>query len=250
MIEGIARRLHERSDEDPQREISTPSTAIHWSKAPECRPQSVAGEGAEAKKGSYAGRGSGHIDWVNETEVNAAWRRDGFVILPGYLSEFELAPALSELGLVFPTADGFHDATDPRHERYRSDEFDGIDLFPFASTELSLLAVAPRLVKLADWLLGEGNLRLYSAQAWAKYTGATNYDQDLHRDYLNHTVLVPTTAQRHRQLEMFVFLNKRSRGTGPTALGLTATHSRPTGKSQLLPPPRRAGSIRGRRRSC
>jgi hypothetical protein len=104
---------------------------------------------------------------VNEKEVHDAWRRDGFVILPMYLSEIELAPALNELGIVFPTAVGFHDATDPRHERYRNDEFDGIDVFPFASTELSLLAVAPRLVELAERLLGEKDLRIYSAEAWA-----------------------------------------------------------------------------------
>jgi len=152
---------------------------------------------------------------VNETEVHAIWRTDGFVILPGYLSEIELAPALSEVGMVFPTAGGFHDATDHRHERYRNDEFDGIDVFPFASTELSLLAVAPRLVELAERLLGEADLRIYSAEAWAKYTGATNYDQDLHRDYLNHTILVPTTAPRHEQLEMFVFLSDVSEELGP-----------------------------------
>jgi hypothetical protein len=120
---------------------------------------------------------------VNETEIHAAWRTHGFVILPGCLSDTELAPAVSELDMVFPSADGFHGATDPRHERFRNDEFDGIDVFPFASTELSLLAVAPRLVELAERLLGERNLRIYSAEAWAKYTGATNYDQDLHRDY-------------------------------------------------------------------
>jgi hypothetical protein len=155
---------------------------------------------------------------VNEKEVHDAWRRDGFVILPMYLSEIELAPALNELGIVFPTAVGFHDATDPRHERYRNDEFDGIDVFPFASTELSLLAVAPRLVELAERLLGEKDLRIYSAEAWAKYTGATTYDQDLHRDYLNHTILVPTTTARHQQLEMFVFLSDVPEELGPPHL--------------------------------
>jgi hypothetical protein len=155
---------------------------------------------------------------VNETKIHAAWRKHGFVFLPGYLSDTELAPAVSELDMVFPTADGFHDATDPRHERYRNDEFDGIDVFPFASTELSLLAVASRLVELAERLLGEADLRIYSAEAWAKYTGATNYDQDLHRDYLNHTVLVPTTAPRHQQLEMFVFLSDVPEELGPPHL--------------------------------
>jgi hypothetical protein len=163
-------------------------------------------------------RPGGHIHQVNETEIYAAWRTHGFVILPGYLSDTALAPAVGELDMVFPGADGFHDATDPRHERFHNDEFDGIDVFPFASIELSLLAVAPRLVELAERLLGQRDLRIYSAEAWAKYTGATNYDQDLHRDYLNHTVLVPTTVQRHQQLEMFVFLGDVPEELGPPHL--------------------------------
>jgi hypothetical protein len=48
-----------------------------------------------------------------------------------------------------------------------------------------MLAVAPRLVELAERLLGRADLRIYSAEACAPYTGATNYDQDLHRGYLN-----------------------------------------------------------------
>jgi hypothetical protein len=58
---------------------------------------------------------------VNETEIHVAWATHGFVILPGYLSDAELAPAVSELDMVSPRADGFHDATDPRHDRFRND---------------------------------------------------------------------------------------------------------------------------------
>lgn len=43
-------------------------------------------------------------------------------------------------------------------------------------------------------------------RAWAKYTGAADYDQVLHRDYLNHTVLVPARTSEHQQLELFVYL--------------------------------------------
>jgi hypothetical protein len=52
------------------------------------------------------------------------WRTDGFVILPGYLSAEDLAPALDELETMFPTPDGFHDGTDPRRARYVRDEFE------------------------------------------------------------------------------------------------------------------------------
>jgi hypothetical protein len=152
------------------------------------------------------------------------WRSDGFVILPGYLSAEDLAPALGELESMFPTPEGFHDGTDSRRARYVHDEFDGIDVFPFASTELSLLAVHPRVIQLAEELLGEPDLRIYSAEAWAKYTGATDYDQDLHRDYLNQTVLVPSRADQYQQLEMFVFLTDVPEELGPPHL-VARTHT-------------------------
>src|SRR5271170_1428192 len=143
---------------------------------------------------------------MSASEPGRAWQAEGFAILPGFLLARELAPALAELDMMFPSAGGFHDRTDPRHRRYLGDEFAGIDAFPFASPELSLLAVHDRLVSLAEMLLADSDIRIYSAEAWAKYTGAADYDQVLHRDYLNHTVLVPTAAPAYQQLEMFVYL--------------------------------------------
>jgi hypothetical protein len=54
----------------------------------------------------------------------------------------------------------------------RGGEFAGIDEFPFASAELSLLAVSHCLLDLAEALLGEADVQVYGAEAWAKYTGA------------------------------------------------------------------------------
>ncbi|MGW5689288.1 phytanoyl-CoA dioxygenase family protein [Nonomuraea sp. NPDC003754] len=146
------------------------------------------------------------------------WLADGFVILPGFIPAEELGAAVSELDLLFPSAEGFHDGTDPRRERFIGDEFAGIDTFPFASTEISLLAVNHRILALAQALLDDNSIHLYTAEAWAKYTGACDYDQDLHRDYLNHTLLVPNTAPGCRQLEMFVFLSDVPEELGPPHL--------------------------------
>ncbi|MFE3194974.1 phytanoyl-CoA dioxygenase family protein [Nocardia sp. NPDC059240] len=146
------------------------------------------------------------------------WLEQGFVMLPGYLPREVLAPALAELELMFPTAAGFHEGTDPRRERFLGDEFAGIDTFPFASTEVSLLPVHRLLTDLARGLLGSDDIRLYGAEAWAKYTGAADYDQELHRDYLNHTVLVPSSAPEFRQVEMFVFLDDVPEDLGPPHL--------------------------------
>jgi hypothetical protein len=146
------------------------------------------------------------------------WQIHGFAVLPGFLPADELKSALDELPKMFPTADGFHDGTDKRRERFVGDEFAGIDTFPFRSTELSLLSVSDRLTGLAERFLGETDLRIYSAEAWAKYTGAADYDQSLHRDYLLHTLVVPTDDPRFRQLELFVYLVDVPEELGATRL--------------------------------
>lgn len=147
--------------------------------------------------------------------ARTTWLDDGFVVLPGYLPAAELAAAREELGRLFPTAADFHAHVDPeRNARFIGDEFDGIDGFPFASLALNRVPVCDALVELATTLLGSTDVRLYSAEAWAKYEGAADYDQDLHRDYLNHTILVPSSAPEFRQVEMFVFLSDVTVGTG------------------------------------
>lgn len=152
------------------------------------------------------------------TQAARDWRHQGFAVLPGYLPDEALRPAVAELGTMFPSARGFHEGTDPRRERYLGDEFAGIDSFPFAGTGIGLLTVHDLLIDLAEVLLGGDDLRMYSAEAWAKYTGAADYDQALHRDYLNHTVLVPSDDLRYRQLEMFVYLADVPEDLGPPHL--------------------------------
>jgi ectoine hydroxylase-related dioxygenase (phytanoyl-CoA dioxygenase family) len=147
----------------------------------------------------------------------AHWHDHGYAVLERFLDPGELAAAQAELPALYPTADEFHDDADPdRNARFRRGVFDGIDRFPFEGVELNLLAVHLRIVELAETLLGERDLRLYGAEAWAKYTGACDYGQALHRDYLNHTPLVPSPDPRFRQLEMFLLLSDVTADHGPT----------------------------------
>jgi hypothetical protein len=148
-------------------------------------------------------------------EVARAFLEDGFVVLPGYLSRADIRAAQSRLAEVFPTGDEFHDDADhDRNERFR-DEFGGIVDFPFGPVELSLLAVHERMIWLAEGLLGTDDVRVYSIEAWAKYTGAASYDQSHHRDYLNHSLLVPAPGQPPAQVEMFLYLSDVPAALGP-----------------------------------
>ncbi len=155
---------------------------------------------------------------TRKANLNSAakqWREHGFAMLPHYLPEEVLAPAIAELSKVFPTAEEFHDdPTSQRNQPYCS-EFGGIQVFPFASVELSLLAVHPLLVDLAEAVLGTGDIRIYASELWAKYTGAAQFEQEFHRDYLNHTPLVPSHDPAYRQLELFVYLCDVPEELGP-----------------------------------
>ena len=157
------------------------------------------------------------MDATDSGKVIEAFGREGFVILPGYLDPTSLRPGVENLSLDFPTAAEFHNDLDPdRNARFR-DEFGGISNFPFASVELSLLATHERLIDLAQTLLQTDDPRVYSIEGWAKYTGAADYRQGHHRDYLNHTLLVPAAGDPPDQVEMFVYLSDVTPGLAPTA---------------------------------
>lgn len=161
--------------------------------------------------------------------ARAALDEHGFVLLPAFLAAEHLAPALAALPSMFPTADEYHDDVDPeRSARYRAHPFAGLRVFPLKSVELSLLCVHERLLDLAGALLGTDDIRLYQGEAWAKYTGASNYEQGHHRDYGNHTYLVPSDDPAMRQLELFVYLGDVSEDHGPT-------HVVPTSAGRHLP---------------
>jgi hypothetical protein len=145
------------------------------------------------------------------------WEHHGFAVLPALLSAADLRAGVAELSLLFPTAAEFATDADPvRNAPYRDDEYGGLRTFPFASVELCLLAVHPSLVALARALLRTDDVRIYSADVWAKYTGAARYEQAHHRDFLNHTVVVPSDDPAHRNLELFVFLDDVDEDLGPT----------------------------------
>lgn len=167
------------------------------------------------------------------------WLQDGFCFIPGLLDESELAPALAELPALYPTGEEFAADVDPeRNAAYREraddpvtaalskstlltqrrSQFAGQLDFPWTGPALNRLTVHPKVVRVAADLLGTSDLRIYQAQLWAKYTGATNYAQPLHMDYSSHTLLVPRKTSRPQQVQMFLYLTDVSADLGPTKL--------------------------------
>jgi hypothetical protein len=152
-----------------------------------------------------------------DLSVAEAWRSRGFAVLPGFLSGPELDDAVADLESLYPSAEDFHaDPLSARNQPFTDDEFGGILSFPFGSVALCKLAVCNAVVELAEAILGTDDIRVYASELWAKYTGAATYEQEHHRDYLNHTPLAPSSDHRWRGLEMFIWLCDVPEELGPT----------------------------------
>ena len=147
------------------------------------------------------------------------WRRDGVVVLLGFLAGPDLEAAKAGLTSVYPTAAEYH--ADPSSERngvYAGDEYGGLIPFPFPTVALCNLAVHDRVVDFVEAAFGTKDVRIYASELWAKYSGATTYEQEHHRDYLNHTPLAPSIDIRWRGLELFIWLSEVTEELGPTHL--------------------------------
>ena len=142
----------------------------------------------------------------------------GFTIVEGLLDRDEVAAAREGMWRHHPHPDDFF-ADPDAHPHLAASGFAGIDVgFPFASWDLTRLCFHPDLVDAAERYLGTDDLSLYKVELWAKYAGAAHYEQAHHRDYANHTLVVPRADGYGRQLTTFTLRSDVTEADGPTKI--------------------------------
>jgi len=144
-------------------------------------------------------------------------RRSGFVLIKDFLAPDELEAAQRALWLHFPTPEEYF-ADPASYANYATSQFAGVEEFPYRSWDLNRLAFHPDLVDAAERYLATTELHLYKVELWAKYAGAFDYDQPLHRDYGSHSLVVPRHDGRYQQLTTFIFLSDVTAEDGPTRI--------------------------------
>ena len=146
-------------------------------------------------------------------------REQGFSLLEGFLAPDELEAAHDALWKHFPDPDEyFADPTIPERARFARSQFAGAEEFPYRSWDLNRLAVHPDLVDAVERYLETTDLHLYKIELWAKYAGAVDYDQPLHRDYGSHSLVVPRPEPRYQQITTFIYLSDVTEEDGPTVI--------------------------------
>ena len=144
-------------------------------------------------------------------------RTRGFSLMEGFLGADELAAAQEALWLHFPRPEDYF--ADPEaHAHFGTSQFAGVLEFPYRSWDLNGLAVHPDLVDAVERYLQTAELHLYKVELWAKYAGAVNYDQPLHRDYGSHSLVVPRPETRYQQITTFIYLSDVTEVDGPTVI--------------------------------
>lgn len=139
----------------------------------------------------------------------------GFTVVPGFLDAETLAQAREAMWGVYPAPDDYF-ADPSKYPEYGRSQFAGIRLFPYADWALSRLPVYPDLVDAMERLLCTDDIEIYKVELWAKYAGAIDYEQNHHRDYGNHTLVVPRLDGEHTQYTTFILLSDVTELDGPT----------------------------------
>jgi hypothetical protein len=142
-------------------------------------------------------------------------RQQGYFVLEGFLDPDELAAAREGLWLHYPRPVDYFAAPEA-HTWLATDQWAGLIRGPWQSWDLTRLAFHPDLLDLAERFLGSADLRLYEAELWAKYAGAVDYDQCHHRDFVNHSLVVPKRSEPATQMLSWILLSDVSEEDGPT----------------------------------
>ena len=144
------------------------------------------------------------------------FQRDGYVVIPDVLTADEVRRCRDALWQTYPSPETYF-ANPERYTALVEHAFAGLRVFPFDQLELNRLVAHPRITSTVRELLGVADLRLAKAEVWAKYGGG-EYDQALHRDYGNHTLLVPRRDGAWREATTFIYLSDIDERSGPTAI--------------------------------
>ena len=157
--------------------------------------------------------------------LEEAWHRDGWCVVEGAIPPEDLAGAQDALKRLFPSAEEMDRGVD--------DERDG----PLAHMGRGLAGVpVPQRPPQPDRGPRRGHrprrasprdrdVRLYLALLSAKYADQpSGYNQLLHTDYPNHSLVVPRREPGYQQLELFIYLNDVSASNGATRMVSRTRH--------------------------
>ena len=148
------------------------------------------------------------------------WHREGGVLIERFFTADEVRAVHDDFVTVFERREGAGSAMVKKAPgeigRFNQAQFSTFAAIPFdCSPALNLIGVHPELVRFARAALETERVHLYQCQAWAKFTGAADYDQPLHTDFANHTLTVPAEDVRDNSITILCYFTDVTEAHGP-----------------------------------
>ena len=149
-----------------------------------------------------------------------AWRRDGGVSIRDFFTPDEVAAVRADFEAVFGRAEGAGEALVKTPEgqvgRFHPSQFKDILPVPIdCSPALNLIGVHPALIAFARAALKTDAVHVYQCQAWAKFTGDSDYDQPFHCDFSNHTLTAPSEDAHLNSVTILCYFSDVTEAHGP-----------------------------------
>jgi hypothetical protein len=151
---------------------------------------------------------------IPDAKLAEVWDR-GFTVVESFLDKDTLAAAQEALWGVYPRPEAYF-ADPAAYPKFAKSQFAGLRLFPYNNWALNRVPVYPDLIDAAERFLQTDEIDCYKIELWAKYAGAIDYDQYHHRDYGNHTLVVPRADGVMPQMTCFILLSDVTELDGPT----------------------------------
>ncbi|GFZ44196.1 hypothetical protein JCM24511_01917 [Saitozyma sp. JCM 24511] len=164
----------------------------------------------------------------------AHWHEHGYVIIERFLSPEEMEGINEGVHQHMPTSDeiarrelvfGGLMGTSSRNMKGSSAAAVRYD-FPYDSDALNNLAMHPFLLAFAERLAETDDLALSLGHLVGKYAGRGEYDQALHSDYSNNSLVIPQESKRWIDIPMIVYLTDVTPDLGPTYV-VSQKHTEP-----------------------
>lgn len=186
------------------------------------------------------------------------WRETGFVIVPEFLTEAEIAPLRTDFDALYSDRGqgegvgreldvkmpGLIGASHPK-------QFMNTDQLPYeASPAINLISMHPQLIAFAKALLGVSHVHCYQSHTWLKFTGEADYDQAFHCDFGNHTLTVPGDEFAQRTVDFIFYLNDVTDDLGALHYVTKTDCAQVLGPGEIVPPPDKQQALKARERSA
>jgi hypothetical protein len=154
------------------------------------------------------------------SKYKTAWDNDGWCVILSAIPPEDLQAAQKAVAYLFPTVEEMDSGvSNERTDPWRTTFDARWPEFPYRSRSLNRLPFHDAVLEVATSFLDSEDLRLYMSTITAKYANqSSGYNQLLHADFPNHSILVPQIDDHYPQLELFIYLTDVSTANGATRL--------------------------------